>query len=63
MKQFLVLWQFFNQPLFAPTTVFNPVKFLHNYQIRQRLERCWMYDSVQLLERCWHLKPLFSQTD
>ncbi|BAT53859.1 hypothetical protein NOS3756_28220 [Nostoc sp. NIES-3756] len=55
MKQFLLLCRFLNQPLWASTTVLNPIKFFHNYQIRQKLEKCWTYDSVALLERCWHL--------
>lgn len=63
MKQFMLLWQFLNQPLFTPTTFLNPAKFFHNYQIRQSLERCWMNDSVQLLKRCWYLQALLSHAE
>jgi hypothetical protein len=63
MGHFLLLCQFLNQPLLASTTVLNPIKFLHNYRVRQELERCWKLDSVALLERCWYLNARGSKLE
>lgn len=49
-----LLWQYLNQPLFAPNvkTMFNPHRFWHLRRV-QFLERCWRNDCIRLLERCW----------
>ncbi len=52
LKNCIVLWHFINQPLFNHTTFLNPFKFWRIYQMREKLEKSWNYDTIQLLERC-----------
>lgn len=48
----VILLRFINQPLFQETTLLNPFKFWQIYQIREKLEKSWNYDTIKLLEQC-----------